>query len=374
MFSIFVSQLFNTIMKLTQAFLVVIMGFVAVGCSEPQPLIINYTDTDIEYSGRLDSTAGKVDMFWSGSTVKLNFKGRTVSALLQDERGDNYYNVIIDQDSMYVLRPDTAKHYYVLASGLSNGNHCVELFKRTEWDRGKTSFYGFKLEGEPRILAKDEEKKRKIEFYGNSITAGYAVEDTTGKDRPDSTFTNHYLSYAAITAGHFDAQRHTICKSGIGITISWFPMIMPEIYDRVDPEDPESQWDFSLFSPDLVVINLFQNDSWLVNMPEREEFKTNFGDSAPSDEELVAAYRDFVSEIRAHYPENDIICMLGNMDATREGSKWPGLVQSAVDSLQDDKIYTYFQPFKETGGHPSVEEQQIMADGLIQFIENNIEW
>jgi hypothetical protein len=39
-----------------------------------------------------------------------------------------------------------------------------------------------------------------MEFYGNSITAGYAIEDFSGNDQPDSTYTNNYLSYAAITA------------------------------------------------------------------------------------------------------------------------------------------------------------------------------
>ena len=70
--------------------------------------------------------------------------------------------------------------------------HTIEIFKRTEWDRGKTSFYGFQIKGNPKLLHKSEPPKRKMEFYGNSITAGYAVEDTSGKDSPDSTFTNNY--------------------------------------------------------------------------------------------------------------------------------------------------------------------------------------
>lgn len=351
--------------------------FVLVGglaCSEAQPLIVNFSHPEVDYSGRIDSTADQVDLYWSGTTVELNFEGESIAALIQDERGDNYYNIIVDEDSMYVLRPDTAKHYYELVSGLSAGKHHIEIFKRTEWDRGKTSFFGFKICGDAKVLAKNAEKKRKIEFYGNSITAGYAVEDFSGSDRPDSIFTNHYLSYAAIAARYFDAERYTICKSGIGITISWFPMIMPEIYERIDPENPASKWNFSLYTPDLVVVNLFQNDSWLVLKPEREEFKTNFGETAPTDEELIQAYQEFVSKIRGHYPQADIICMLGNMDATMEGSKWPGLVESAVANLSDDKIYTFFQPFKESGGHPTIEEQQIMADGLIGFIEENLGW
>jgi hypothetical protein len=33
----------------------------------------------------------------------------------------------------------------------------------------------------------------------------------------------------------------------------------------LDPVDSTSKWDFSGYTPDVVVINLFQNDSWLVN-------------------------------------------------------------------------------------------------------------
>jgi hypothetical protein len=39
---------------------------------------------------------------------------------------------------------------------------------------------------------------------------------------------------------------------------------MPEMYDRLIPENPNSQRDFSLYNPNIVVINLFQNDPWLV--------------------------------------------------------------------------------------------------------------
>ncbi|MDF1867267.1 MAG: hypothetical protein P1U70_20705, partial [Saprospiraceae bacterium] len=79
----------------------------------------------------------------------------------------------------FILHTDTIKRYYQLASQLPKGKHTIEIFKRTEWDRGKTSFYGFQIKGNPKLLHKSEPPKRKMEFYGNSITAGYAVEDTS---------------------------------------------------------------------------------------------------------------------------------------------------------------------------------------------------
>ena len=52
------------------------------------------------------------------------------------------------------------------------------------------------------------------------------------------------------------------------MTVSWDPLIMPEIYDRLVPTDSTSKWDFSLYRPDIVVVNLFQNDSWLVHLSD----------------------------------------------------------------------------------------------------------
>jgi len=355
--------------------LLFILSVILIGCKSEKESFINFSDPEIEYQGRIDITRIEgAELYWSGTSIKINFEGESIKALLKDESGDNYYNVIIDNDSLFILRPDTTKQYYQLAAQLSKGKHAVEIFKRTEWDRGKTIFFGFQIDKRDKLLPKSAPKKRKMEFYGNSITAGYAVEDTSGRDSPDSTFTNNYLSYAAIIARHYDAGYQCICKSGIGITISWFPLIMPEMYNRLVPTDSTSVWNFSYYTPDIVIINLLQNDSWLVNMPERTEFKVNFGNKAPVDEYIINAYQQFVARIRSHYPKAYIICALGNMDATREGSKWMDYINKAVANLNDGKIYTHFIPYKGTPGHPSIKEQEELANSLIQFIDKNISW
>jgi hypothetical protein len=149
---------------------------------------------------------------------------------------------------------------------------------------------------------------------------------------------------------------------------------MPEMYDRLDGGDPGSKWDFSKYRPDLVVINLFQNDCWLVKIPTHDQFKARFGATAPTDGQLIAAYRAFVSSVRNKYPAAKIICALGSMDATRSGAPWPGYIEKAVSELNDPNVLTHFFPYKGTPGHPSAREQQAMADDLIAFIEKNIKW
>ena len=355
--------------------LALILSVILIGCSREDELVISFSNPEIDYWGRIDTTKIEAaQLYWSGTSIKLNFEGESIQALLEDETGDNYYNIIIDNNRISILRPDTIKRYYQLASELPKGKHSIEIFKRTEWNRGKTNFYGFKINNEVKLLPKSAPKKRKIEFYGNSITAGYAVEDTSGRDLPDSIYTNNYLSYAAITARHYEAKYQCICKSGIGITISWDPLIMPEMYDRLVPTDNTSKWDFNLYSPDVVVINLFQNDSWLVNLPENEEFKNRFGNKTPDAVFLINAYQQFVAGIRKKYPNASIICTLGSMDAAKEGSKWVTYIEKAVTNLNDKTIYTHFMPYIEATAHPSIKDQEKMANSLIQFIDKNIDW
>jgi len=226
---------------------------------------ISYNNENIKYNGRINMDTGdKAILYWSGSSIKIYFVGTEIKALLKNEKMENYYNIIVD-DSLYILEPSTTKQWYTLASGLSNTKHTVEIFRRGEWKScGKTYFYGFEVPGQTEILS-PEPTDMVIEFYGNSITAGRAIEDTVG-DSPEGQFTNNYRSYSAITARYFNADYYCIARSGIGITISWFDMIMDEMYYRLDPNDPNSNWDYSQVQPNIVVINLFQNDSWLVDM------------------------------------------------------------------------------------------------------------
>ncbi|GGK83219.1 SGNH/GDSL hydrolase family protein [Rufibacter glacialis] len=347
-----------------------------IGCVPQKSVSVAPQDKQVAYMGRVGKPSQETaELYWSGTSVKLNFEGTGVKARLKDSSGKSYYNVIIDGDSLSILQPDTTSKLYTLATRLAPGKHTVELFKRTEWDKGTTTFYGFELENGGKTLPAAAPKTRRMEFYGNSITAGYAVEDYSGKDSWAGTNTNHYVSYAALAARFFDADYTCVCKSGIGVTISWEPLIMPELYDRLNPSDPSSKWDFAQQKqPDVVVINLFQNDSWLVNQPNHAQFKRRFGTTKPSEEFLITAYQNFVKSIRAKYPHAHIVAMLGNMDITRAGSPWPGYVEKAVAGLQDQKVYTLFAPYKDTPGHPRVEEQQALANQLIQFLQKKINW
>jgi hypothetical protein len=335
---------------------------------------IPFNDKHIRYEGRISKRQNAAELSWSGTSVTIYFKGTRMTAVLKDLDTATYYNVIIDDKTIFKIHTEQEKKSYILAKDLPDKKHKLQLFKRSEWYMGKTLFYGFETSRHTSILTPPLPPKRKIEFYGNSITCGYAMEDSSGNDSRNGFFQNNYLTYAAITARHFNAQYSCIARSGIGIMISWDPLIMPEMYDRLDPADPNSKWDFSKYTPDVVVVNLFQNDCWLTNKPEQPQFKYRFGNIMPDKKYIITAYKSFIKTLRSKYPKAHIICALGNMDATKEGSPWPGYIQQAVAQLHDRKIYTHFFKYKNTPGHPTTSEQKSMALSLVDFIEKNIRW
>jgi enterochelin esterase-like enzyme len=326
----------------------------------------------VQYTGRVEKKdAGLTHLYWPGTSVTTTFNGSMLNAVLHDEKGHNTYKIVIDDDSSYDLRLDSIKRPYTLASKLRPGTHTVTLYRLTDWFNGVTSFHGFQYEQGTTVLPV-KSKKRKLEFYGNSITVGAGMRER------DSTYrgpgTNNYHSYGAITARHFNAGYTCIGHSGIGLMVSWGSLIMPEIYNRLNPDDSVSIWNFSKEAPDIVVVNLFENDCALFNMPEHAQFKRRFGNKAPDENVIIAEYYRFVKKLRGHYPHAHIICTLGSMGAVKPGSPWPGYINSAVATLNDQKIYTHFFPYVGSSGHPNLAEHRAMASGLISFIDQHIRW
>lgn len=337
-----------------------------------ESILVDFDDKKVYYEGRVQQNEkiGATEIYWPGSSVSLKFEGTTISAVLDDEKGENYFTVVVDGKQTSVLDLKKGKNEYLLAKNLPLGMHQVEIHKRNDWGFGKTMFYSYKVLGKKTFEI--ETKKMFIELYGDSVSVGYGNEDKTGQDRSTGDVTNNYLAYGAVTARNLNAEYACIAHSGIGIMVSWHDLIMPEEFDRWNPFDETSKWDFSSKKqPDVVVVNLFQNDSWLVKRNEHPEFIKRFGKEAPDHDFIIESYVSFLKSIREKYKDTKIICVLGNMDVTKKGSEWPGYVWEAVSKMRDRKIYKLFVPYKGTKGHPSVKEQAVIADRLTTFIKTH---
>lgn len=325
-----------------------------------------------QYTGRIDFTdINQPKMFWAGTYIKINFEGPIVFIQLDDQTGQSYYNVFIDDNfsNPKLIDCQAGAHNYLVSASLTDTIHSLLIFRRTEASTGSTKFLGIQINDGKTVFEPSPRPNRKILFYGNSITCGMGNEapDASGDD--NMLHENNFLSYGAITARNLNAEYMAISKSGIGVMISWFDMVMSDYYYRLNPDDPNSNYDFNLFVPDVVVINLLQNDSWLIGnlVP------------VPDSSQRVQAYMDFVRLIRSHHQNAFIVCALGSMDATKIGSPWPGYITEAVHNLEiedgDTLLGTHFFPFDPTWTkHPRVRHHQKMADSLTAYINSKMGW
>ncbi|MBU1678783.1 MAG: T9SS type A sorting domain-containing protein [Bacteroidetes bacterium] len=329
---------------------------------------IKADDPNFQYTGRIDfSIPDQPTLFWPGTYISANFEGSLLFLLLDDKTGQSFYDIFIDEDydNPHVIDCQAGSKIYVISTSLSDTVHNLLIFRRTEASTGSTKFLGIYLNDGKTLLAPPERPKYKILFYGDSITCGYGNEAPDNGADDNMAQENNFLAYGAVASRLLNTDYMCIAKSGIGIMISWFNMVMSQYYYRLNPDDPTSNWDFSQFIPDVVAINLFQNDSWLLGTRDSSK--------------ITNAYIDFAREIRLRHPDAFIVCSLGSMDATRAGSAWPGYIEAAVKYLQntenDTRIGTYFFPFNPNWTkHPRVRHHQVMGQDLASFISNKMGW
>ncbi len=327
---------------------------------------------NFQYTGRIDfAVPDKPVLYWPGTYIKANFEGSLLILLLDDQTGQSYYNVFIDEDynNPRLIDCKAGSNLYVVSATLADTVHSVLIFRRTEASTGSTKFLGIQINDGKTLVAPPPRPEHKILFYGNSITCGLGNEAPDHIDFGAEVYNNNFQAYGAIAARLLDADYMCIAKSGIGIMISWFDMVMSQYYYRLDPDNPDSHWDFNQYIPDVVVINLFQNDSWLIGNLK----------PVPDSTQITNAYINFVREIRRHHPTAFIVCTLGSMDATKAGSPWPGYIEKAVAYLQnqdnDTNIGTCFFPFDPRWSkHPRVRHHLAMGYNLADYIKEKMGW
>jgi hypothetical protein len=279
--------------------------------------------------------------------------------------GGNYFYFIVDNGTPNKIGLSGGQKTYTIATGLADTTHKVEIYKTTEAIYWPSAFVNFIIDNGKKLSPPPPRPIRKIEYYGDSITAGLALDGAD--DDMAHVNNNAYLTYGAITARNLNAECHIIAVSGIPLVrSSGGSDNMPNnYYYRLRGENGSSYWDFNQWTPDLILINLGQNDKWAgVTQPE-----------------AVPAYVNFVNTLRTRYADSTakkipVILALGSMDATYPGSPWPGYIQQAVDSLHttysDNNVYKVIFPWCGIWAHPHAPQHAAMAQQLTDFIIDNI--
>jgi lysophospholipase L1-like esterase len=326
----------------------------------------------VRLQGRFDLTdATRPSFGWSGSAMVARFEG--TGATLRIDGSPNQFAVVVDgKVSSQVLKVASGTTQYTLASGLAAGVHDVVVWKRTEGNQGDNRFLGVQVTG-GQLQAPPGAPERRIEVYGDSITAGYGM-DGSGPYCPWSVDTeNHYLTYAAITARELDAELHAIAWSGIGMYRNYdvpgaSSDAMPYVYARTLPTQSASKWDFSTWQPHVVVINLGTNDA-----------STNGDPGTP----YRNAYLEFVRTLRQKYPDTYFVLTIGPMLDGSNLTAIKGHIQAVIDtrSSEGDSRMSFLEfPVQSSADgygcdwHPSAKTNAKMATLLTAELKARLGW
>ncbi len=333
----------------------------------------------LQYMGRIDfSKEGGPEFVFPCTFVKIRFKGTFISVTLTNTKNcwDNFMGVILDGEQSKFQLDDWGTREYILGEGLENTEHELMLFKRQD-SCHTVQFHGFTLNGAAEVLPLPPLPERRIEVYGDSVSAGEVSEAVGFEGQPDpktnGELSNSYYSYSWCLARRLNAQLHDIAQGGICLLddAGWFagPTAckgMFSVYDKIQYHPDlgvQKRWDFSKYTPDVVIVAIGQNDK-----DPYDYMKADYN----SEQSLYwrLAYKDFIGKLRKRYPEAHIIL---STTILNHEAIWDEAIDEVCKSLQktDDKIHHFLYSNNGCGthGHIRISEAEKMAEEMADFID-----
>lgn len=245
------------------------------------------------------------------------------------------------------------------------------------------------------------EKKLKIEFVGDSITSGEGLAGNPSEMDWISQWISVSENYAVKTAFEVDADFNILSQCGWGVVSGWdnnATSVMPPNYTKIcglqnnpaqKAEGSQNEWDFSLFKPDYVFVNLGTNDAEAFNQPAWKDPATGIEykmrrdeNKAPlkeDGEKLSSAICNFLKLIREKNPSARI-CWLWGMISIGAVAEY---IQKGVELYRkesgDGKIDTLILPSMEnektdsdkgSRGHPGPLTHKLAVEKLVSYIKN----
>lgn len=333
------------------------------------PVHVTGYDKQILYDGRFDTTdpAGP-RCSWSASTATVKFQASALDVDLNESGDGDEWEVVVDGAPAAILVPSPGEHTYRVFTADASGVHTVLLVKRTEAQCGIAQFGGFDLDTGGKFLDPPKMPKRGIEVVGDSISCGYGNEAKDQNEHWSNSTEDAYESYGDIAARAFGARYACIAWSGRKM---WPDFTTPSIYGLTLPTDPKSQWDFSRWKPDAVIINLGTNDFYQAK-------------GGPDEKGWTSAYEAFIDRVRSYYPKAYIYCATSPMmggDQWLMEKQYLAEIVAAENAKGDKRVEILLVPTQDMQAdglgadwHPSVATHRKMAAQLEQVLETDLGW
>jgi len=237
------------------------------------------SDTNIQYVGRWDfNNPAQYVSYWGGAYLKVKFSGTNVG--VKFGRASNYYYKI--DNGAWTTLSNANGIVNLTPTPLAAGVHSLSVAQGKDYDY-VFNFQGLVLDaGATTSLPTVSDTL--IEFIGDSITTGYTDPQANVSD------------YAWVCAEKLNAEHTQIAYPGVNLVSGYSGTGMDSHYFKSQslnyPASPD--WNFTSYSPKIVVVNLGQNDIGANGVPLNV---------------YQSSYTTFLTNIRAKHPDAEIFAM-----------------------------------------------------------------
>jgi lysophospholipase L1-like esterase len=326
--------------------------------------------------GRFDVSDSNTPTFsWPNSTIAVKFTGRSLRIALAAvtpgtlTRKQDFYDVWKDGVLDGTLTVDPNIDDYTVAADLPSGEHSVELVKRTESRFSTGRLLGVTADSSKDVLSCDPSSRR-IEFVGDSITAGYGAEATNPNDAicQINFGENAGASYAQLVGRALGADITNISWAGVGVLNAVNGTdTAASLFTRTVGTDTTSRWGFG-WVPQIVVVNLGTNDTT---------------QAAADPLAFQNAYASLLAQIRQHYPQAHLLCLIGPMLNGQDLANIESGVSAALQARggDGDTNISMLELLVDDGSrgygcaqHPVAATQSLMATQVEQEIRRILGW
>lgn len=331
------------------------------------------------YMGRVDLSETKAPvLIYAGSNIKCRFKGTFLKLTLDNIPMDKFssFGAVIDGVQYRVeMKNENGTAEYMIAENLEDTIHNLTIFKR----QAAAHYFRFiSLETDGELLPSEEKYDLKLEYYGDSVSAGEVTEAIYYEAHQDpenhgGIYDNSYFSYTWLLARKLGAEFYNNSQGGLSLFDKTGYFYGPDhltgletTYNKLSyvPYSPLglTDWDFSRYTPDIVIFAIGQNDA-------------NPNPKAIYDEEYAKKwkekYKEILLELKERYNSPKFILITTVLE---HENIWDERIEEIRAELNSSDVYHYLftRNGAATPGHPRVTEQNEMALELEKFIRENI--
>ncbi|MBR5379911.1 MAG: hypothetical protein IK140_05205 [Clostridia bacterium] len=225
---------------------------------------------EVRLSGRFDRSKPGFEMFWSGAQARALVTGSELKVEIEAgyTQRRHYLSFEVDGLRAQTFAPLEGRHWYTVFLGMDPGKtHDVRIIKETQpfFDESRVCLLRLRTDGNFMPLPP---AKRRIEFIGDSITAGEGGRGPVGFSEWLPMIFCSSDNYTRLAADALNAEYQTVASSGAGVIAAWNnePRTVPAIYERLYGTCSDQVYDFG-FQPTDAVIALGTNDNNALGQP-----------------------------------------------------------------------------------------------------------